>query len=200
MVSKYHVKCQSLVYLKLFNMCWHPLTLKKATEKVDYSTGEIRYKVQSVPCGTCQQCVKAKLSAWLFRLDQEMLVITNPLFITLTYKNIHLPKTQSFKGIPTLRKSDCQNFMKRLRQNYKRKYKKNSKIRYFTVGEYGKKRGRPHYHILMFNLDDEDLIHYSWNKGRTLTLPLKDGGNSYVLKYMYKKNSRLRPEQQRYVE
>ncbi len=48
-------------------------------------------------------------------------------------------------GVLSLKKTDIQLFMKKLRK------KEHGKLRYYTVGEYGTKTYRPHYHTIIFN-------------------------------------------------
>lgn len=76
--------------------------------------------------------------------------------LTLTYANEHLPKNGS------LRRRDIVLFLKLLRRKIEP-----TKIRYFYVGEYGERSGRPHYHIALFGLgkDSHDLFHACWGKG-----------------------------------
>jgi hypothetical protein len=62
-------------------------------------------------------------------------------FLTLTYDDEHLPKTE--EGLPTLQPRDLQLFLKRYR-------KVMPKIRFFAVGEYGDQSARPHYHLAVF--------------------------------------------------
>ncbi len=62
-------------------------------------------------------------------------------FVTLTYADEHLPPGGS------LRLSDFQKFMKRLRSRF------DARIRFFHCGEYGEDFSRPHYHALLFGLD-----------------------------------------------
>ena len=73
---------------------------------------------------------------------------TNNSFITLTYNEEHIPKNN------TLKKSDFQKFMKRLRKKTKQK------IKFYHCGEYGETNLRPHYHAILFNkkFDDEKWI------------------------------------------
>lgn len=76
-------------------------------------------------------------------------------------------KEEQLKGWnPTLVKSDLQNFIKRLRKHLTTKVKKEStkegrdyveNIRYFAVGEYGVKKSRPHWHVIIFNWLPSDL-------------------------------------------
>jgi len=78
-------------------------------------------------------------------------------FITLTYEET--PPWNS------LRHSDFQKFMKRLRKRFKghkeiiddRTGKSIAPIRFYMAGEYGSHGGRPHYHACLFNFAFEDL-------------------------------------------
>lgn len=128
----------------------------------------------------------------MFRVDQHINITSNPLFVTLTYNNQNLPFTES--GVPTLKKKDIQDFMKRLRERYKKI--SNKKISYFFVGEYGKLKNRPHYHAIIFNLDNPELITEAWKNpitkesiGRHEYPPLdlnNQSGLGYLLKYLHK--------------
>lgn len=90
------------------------------------------------------------MSAWSFRLLQEDKKSTSSKFITLTYADETLPITRN--GYRSLCKRDLQLFFKNLRKIHS-KGKRNRSIKYFAVGEYGGKVGRPHYHIILFNAD-----------------------------------------------
>lgn len=109
----------------------------------------VRKVSQFVPCGKCGFCIKKAIDSWCLRLYHEMEISSSAFFITLTYDNEHLPPGEE------LSKRDLQLFIKRLR-------KVNPGIRYFAIGEYGTERGRPHYHAVIFNLIDLDLITKSW--------------------------------------
>lgn len=93
------------------------------------------------PCGQCEHC-RAQLSKkWRNRMEWESRDYPPEeiLFVTLTYSDEHLPKDGN------LDKKHLTNFRKRLRERY-------GKFRYFNVGEYGSKRWRPHYHLIIFGL------------------------------------------------
>jgi hypothetical protein len=76
-------------------------------------------------------------------------------FITLTYNEEHI--THGGKGY-TLYPRDLQLFLKRLRKKY------GEKIKFFACGEYGEKKGRPHYHAVLFGIDFKDRFEIP-NKG-----------------------------------
>lgn len=133
-----------------------------------------------VPCGKCNFCLQKRRSDWTFRLLQETKVACSAHFVTLTYDDESLPWSDD--GIPTLRKKDYQLFKKRLRKA-QAKYS-DQKIRYYSVGEYGTETERPHYHSIMFNLFDTDLLTYSWPHGFVHFGDVTIGSIHYVTKYV----------------
>lgn len=84
-------------------------------------------------------------------------------FITLTYADENLPISRN--GYRSLCRRDLQLFFKRLRKAHSKGAKRKS-IKYFAVGEYGGKIGRPHYHVLLFNADIS-LVEGAWCNYRT---------------------------------
>lgn len=195
------VRCLNTV--RRCSMCQQPYAITRN----DSTFTRKGKKTQAVPCGKCAQCVKSKLKVWTFRIENHLRVTSNPLFVTLTYSNENLPycvdeDTGEIFNIPTLKKRDCQLFFKRLRKSYEKSRKTKKlpikKISYFLVGEYGSRFGRPHYHAIIFNLDEPELIATNWGLGFTFTLPLLSGGIGYVLKYMakvgHKRNKPAQPE------
>lgn len=115
-------------------------------------------------------------------------------FITLTYDEEHLPEGGS------LDVKHYQDFMKRLR-----KHCGYTKLRFYHAGEYGEKRGRPHYHAIIFgeSFRDERLdVKVSDRGDETWSSPVlrrlwTAGGNrvgsvtfescAYVARYITKK-------------
>lgn len=136
-------------------MCDSPFHVKSAGY---HSNGEYI----PVGCGKCPPCRRNRTNGWVFRIMQEDRISDSAYFVTLTYDGDNLPR--SYNGLPTLVKSDFQLFMKRLRINLKRAGKQSS-LKYYAVGEYGSKFKRPHYHAVIFNLPDTDLIESTWGKG-----------------------------------
>lgn len=146
-----------------------------------------------VPCGKCPTCLARRASAWSFRLMKEGRNAHSSHFVTLTYNTDYVPISPN--GFMTLRRSDVQKFMKRLR-----KWTPDVKIKYYAAGEYGTKNWRPHYHLILFNSEPEHIVR-AWmtdkdNKGNPLPKPVPLGdvhfgtvtGASigYTLKYMTK--------------
>ncbi len=95
---------------------------------------------------------------WSLRLLYELKNWDCASFVTLTYDDEHL-KSDS------LIKKDFTDFMKRLRRDLP----EGRKIRYYMCGEYGDKNFRPHFHSIIYGLDnynqfDRDLIKENWGK------------------------------------
>lgn len=147
--------------------CISPLSLKQKDKRV------------VVPCGKCNFCLQAKRSEWTFRLKQELEVSSSAFFLTFTYSDDVLPLRG---GVATLVKSDVQRFMKRLRKKCV-----GVTLRYYFVGEYGTKTGRPHYHAIMFNLPLSDALHpmleSTWGLGGVFVAPCNGATIHYTTKY-----------------
>ncbi len=107
-------------------------------------------------------------------------------FITLTYSDETLPKT--ITGDATLRKKDLQDFLKRTR--------KNTPLRYFAVGEYGDLSFRPHYHLAVFPATNAPYLEYAekWEKGHTLVTELQPERCAYLARYTIKKFNKAQIE------
>lgn len=125
-----------------------------------------RYIIQSIPCGNCMECRRAHAAQWAFRCCKEAKEYKDNIMVTLTYNDDNVPKgtkidpdTGECSESLTLCKRDVQLFIKRLRKHYK-----DQNIRYYMCGEYGDQFGRPHYHIIFFNLKVEDLYFWRYSK------------------------------------
>jgi len=168
-----------------------------------------------VPCGRCNYCLQTKRSDWSTRLEYEHKKSDYAYFITLTYSPEHL-SLDPVSGLPTLVLEDLQLFKKRLRKAHdlsqiaKGQYEvrvaekirasgeidyvqfkvaSGKRIRYYSVGEYGTLRDRPHYHSIMFNLEPDvaDRIGDIWGLGSVRVDPCTPASISYTTKYVINK-------------
>lgn len=170
-------------------MCQQPLTIRNPK----FSTHAGNHKqFNTVPCGKCDICKKSRLNSWIFRLKKELEISSTPLFLTLTYNDENIK--YGYKGSPTLYKRDLQLFYKRLRFNLS-KLGISKPIKYYSVGEYGKKFGRPHYHAILLNCDNISIISESWNLGFVGVSKLTEKRMYYTLKYISKSPTILKPDQ-----
>ncbi|QCS36290.1 replication initiator protein [Capybara microvirus Cap1_SP_217] len=122
-----------------------------------------------VPCGKCFACRNRIQNDWLWRLQYEHEHCKQSLFITLTYDEEHVPFKMQEDGTFCLcaNKKHVQDYLKRLR-----KHIPPQSLRYYIVSEYGETFGRPHYHGLLFNNSDIDIVPYidkDWPFGFTRT-------------------------------
>lgn len=157
------------------------------------------------PCGHCYFCRKKMAKELAFRCEQEAFDqhVYNCL---ITYDDDHLPLVAYPDGniYVTLNKVHFQDFMKRLRFHVFKKHK--IRLRYLVVGEYGGKKGRPHYHLILFTpialhgfeLDVNNkgqyepfyylnsLLEYTWKKGACDAEHMKNTGASvrYMVQYL----------------
>ena len=129
------------------------------------------------PCGKCAGCIRSYRQVWVTRaiLESYCYDQSRNFFITLTYSDEFCPADGS------LQKRDFQLFIKRLR-------KQCGSLRYFGVGEYGKKGMRPHYHAIIYGFaGSAEDIQRCWSKGFTFIGSVTPGSCAYVAKYITKR-------------
>lgn len=115
---------------------------------------EVDGDMKIVPCGHCRACRIRRSAEWTVRLWHESLCHEDSVFVTLTYDDEHMPEDCMLK------KDDLQKYVKRLRTA------SDKKIKYYAVGEYGDKTGRPHYHGIFFGLGIREHGYKRFSGGR----------------------------------
>lgn len=146
--------------------CYHPIPALKEGKKVRLWAGLTDANI-AIPCGKCVGCLTDRATTWAHRCEHEAKRWRHNIFITLTYADEHLPK-EGHLDAPALTR-----FFKRLRKRIATDSTcltsdSSSRIRYFACGEYGSKFGRPHYHVLAFNLDFRDRKRVGEKNGNAL--------------------------------
>lgn len=132
-------------------MCTRPILIKNPNfgQSCDYlrRTTDVSSAFIRVPCGNCSSCRFIKQSSLyqriLFESENSMIY-----FLTLTYNNesvLHFEIGNDDFLVADY--SDFQRYLKRLR---KVEPFLSRGLRYIVCREYGKKRGRPHWHALLF--------------------------------------------------
>lgn len=125
--------------------------LKKLNKlQTNFQNGWIEIQV---PCRHCLGCRLDHANEWATRCYCEMKTVNKGCFLTLTYNNQNLP----LGGY--LIKRDIQLFLKKLRKKYP-----DNDIRYLVCGEYGPHGGRPHYHMICYGWQPDNLKVYRTNK------------------------------------
>lgn len=145
-----------------------------------------------VPCGRCIGCRLDRSLSWAVRCIHEASLHDNNCFITLTFDDAYLDSNSSLKV------SDFQKFMKRLRQAVSP-----TKIRFFHCGEYGALFSRPHHHACIFGYDFPDkklfkgdiytseMLDDLWqHQGFTTVGKVTMQSAAYVARYVLKKWSK----------
>ncbi len=170
----------------------------------------LRGKKLMIPCGKCAYCMMQYSNQWAHRCSLEAKQYKENYFITLTYDNENLPRqkkindhTGEIEEYNSLNKEHLKKFIKGIRNYYYRKYK-HTGIKFLACGEYGEKGGRPHYHLIMFNLPMEDLkpkfinkkgeqywtsetIENIWKKGLTIATEYSWNTGEYIARYLSKR-------------
>lgn len=156
------------------------------------------------PCGQCLFCRINHKRDWIARLLLEAACHEENQFWTLSYEDESLPTnlapgrsglSKTTDGLPessrraylaiaaqagTLFKPDLANFFKRLRKD-------GHKLRYYAIGEYGERLGRPHYHVLAFGiaLSPAELAKH-WGHGHIHIGDVESASINYCVEYALK--------------
>lgn len=141
-----------------------------------------------------------KSMSWALRCRHEADSWAHNAFLTLTYDDEHLPWHGSLdKDLPRL-------FVRYLRRHLDgvecAPGSPKRPIRYFGCGEYGERRNRAHYHLLLFNVRFDDtsvygrdtytsrLVSQLWPYGSHILGTVTPASASYVAGYALKKVSK----------
>lgn len=139
-----------------------------------------------VPCGKCYCCRSHYRDTWTLRLLNHYKSVRKGIFLTLSYNDDNIPLDRSVSKV------DLQLFFKRLRKHYPSRT-----ISYFAASEYGDKKFRPHYHIIVFGIDCptsnylrirlSNFISKSvWKKGYCFVGDVNEKTIKYTTKYILK--------------
>lgn len=160
-----------------------------------------------VVCRKCNECLKARKNDWIARAVAESNTSKFTMAINLTYNS----ETQhNIDGSKVFQYGDVSAFLKNLRRQIKYWYKKDGEVRFLCCGENGSKKGRVHWHLIIFtNVDLTSLgkfrcfktkeklghnqnllerrLHWSlWKHGLVYLQQANQEGISYCLKYAFK--------------
>lgn len=107
----------------------------------------------------CWQCLGCRLwvrADWQTRCMLEARMHEHNTFVTCTYDDEHLPKDLDVSLV------ESQLFVARLRKAV------GSPLTFMSLGEYGDRTARPHYHYTVFGLKAENLALFSAKRGNCL--------------------------------
>ena len=161
--------------------CTHPQTKDVTVNGTSFS-----YEYR---CGQCMACRIHRREEWTAKILMESIANKGKsVFFTLTYSDEFLPADGNIS------KEECKKFIKRMRRHAE--YHGNKKLRYYIVGEYGDKFGRPHYHGIIYGLEIEEVekwIQKSWKKGYMTLSELNPIRARYAARYTTKKITQRKP-------
>jgi len=186
--------------------CFHPMIAWRAKTGQRPAGGwPIVFKIENglpetelkIPCGKCIGCRLDKTAHWAMRIMCEAEMHEKNCYLTLTYREDEISENKS------LEKKEITLFWKRLRYELY-KGEQGRAIRYFSAGEYGDKKGRPHYHAALFGCDfSEDKLAWkqgakdilfvsptldkAWGKGIATIQELNLDSALYIAKYVVKR-------------
>lgn len=159
-------------------MCLNPITVM------------VKGLPQKRACRKCNQCRDNYVRDWVGRNVAESKLSAGSTLITLTYGD------SNDLGAATLIYKDVQDYLKRVR-------KSGYEVRFFGVGEYGSKKGRSHWHMLMhwqnrvpnYMEGRTEWRDRWWHKGNVQWDTFTPQTAAYVCKYLMKDHSRNSPQQ-----
>lgn len=135
--------------------CSHPVEImtKKWTDKPILAKR---------PCGQCAACRINYTNSWVMRNRLESRLALTSSFWTLTYRDADLPQLTNENLRHQIRK-----FFDALRKSENRAGN-TLPIRYFGCFEYGETFGRPHFHLLIYNVVANYLEPQKYRRGMPL--------------------------------
>lgn len=132
------------------------------------------------PCHQCWQCKENRINDWIGRCIAEKETCLKATVVTLTYGGGDTPESRF------LRKSDITAYLKAIRNE-------KHQVRYFAVGEYGSKKGRAHWHLVLFWYSKmphrelrQNMADHWWPHGFSYWDDADSAGIRYVMKYINK--------------
>lgn len=160
----------------------------------------------NIPCRHCISCTVNKITDLRVRSLSEQAYYNlrgrGSSFIRLSYDDVSLPvvyNSQLYRlgelmndgkipvnHLPTVLISDLQKFWKRVNQDCKRIYGRD--YMYMYALEYGDTSGRPHAHLILYGINNNEaqkIIGNQWDFGFIDYKPLLAGATSYIAKYMF---------------
>lgn len=199
------------------------------SENEKYRKYGLKREYLQVPCGQCEGCQEAYSKEWAIRCLLESQLYKHNYFLTLTYDEEHLPFADEIidestgqiyedqDGMwpylgGTLKPEHMEKFLKDLRRHYEYHFQ-HVGIRAYYCGEYGGQTGRPHYHLIAFNLPIEpeemkvyrintdgstyytcDRITKLWGRGYVVIGEVNWDTCAYTARYVMKKQKHMSKE------
>lgn len=146
------------------------------------------FKYQQCACRRCKECLRSRQIDWFTRMAWELQERPTAYFTTLTYSPENVPWTDQGQ---TLLREDLTLFNKRLLK-YVHTHGFADTYRHYSVGEYGGKTFRPHYHQIIF-IDNNRINEFAhivsdtWAQGHVTVSRVKPTRLMYCAGYADKR-------------
>lgn len=152
-----------------------------------------------IRCRECWQCKRERAMDWIGRCIAESTTAVASSAVTLTYgRDMHTGAEDHIRSV-VLTFSDVQKYVKKLRAARGPGFKDGSRpqggypVRYVAVGEYGSRKQRAHWHLLLFWLERvpphqlrERFAEAHWEHGVSYWDACDTAAVRYVCKYLLK--------------
>jgi hypothetical protein len=148
--------------------------------------GSMAYKKQKVQCGKCYACNKNKIWDLTGRILMERAMADWAVCLTLTYDD---KRIIDYTQTTQLHLDDMRAFLDRIKYYF-------PNFRYVAAGEYGKLRGRTHWHVLLMGLGKRPDIpnnrkqRFHWKPWPWGHVTAEHGADEksirYIVKYLWK--------------
>ena len=116
-----------------------PIASESKQFRLGPSTSAFEKKIK-IPCGVCEPCLFDYSDTWKTHATLEALMWKNSLFLTLTYNEKNLTYIENE---PSLYYKHVQEFQRKFRRAF-------GECKFMNAGEYGERKGRPHFHVIVF--------------------------------------------------
>lgn len=148
----------------------------------------------TVGCRQCWQCRSVRVNDYVGRMIAESKTCDRVYAVTLTYgHNDHYAAVDNPQAA-VLNYKHVQDWLKRLRFQCA---KHGGSLRYFASGEFGSKKGRSHWHVILFMYGqppsgvkfDVRFPHWSWDYGYSFWQFARPEDFQYAAKYILKEET-----------
>lgn len=176
-------------------MCLYPKLIKNRKYTSNKKNGgvipqvtDVRVLYVPVGCGKCMECKKQKARNWQVRLQEDIRVNKNALFVTYTFSEQELQKIDNeIKGIMGYDRDNeiVRIAIRRYTERWRKKYKKT--LRHWLVTELGSKNTeRVHIHGIVWTKEKEDVKEI-WRYGQVWIGEYVSAKTiNYIVKYVNK--------------
>jgi len=102
----------------------------------------------TVACQRCDKCVGRRVHSWCARAMMEREIMGHALVIALTYSD---DTHHSRRSAAVFDYKDVQDLMRNIRRQVEYHLKRTSAVSFIAAGEQGERKGRCHWHLILFS-------------------------------------------------